>query len=78
MANWLRPSKNTHQKPEPLRTYEAKARRCLMCRETFASSWPGERVCPSCKTTIIWRVRGEFVLTRRPGVRKGHRNAFPK
>ncbi len=23
-------------------------------------------------------VRGEFVLTRRPGVRKGHRNAFPK
>ena len=22
-------------------------------------------------------VRGEFVLTRRPGVRKGHRNAFP-
>jgi hypothetical protein len=23
------------------------------------------------------RVHGEFVLTRRPGVRKGHRNAFP-
>ncbi len=23
-------------------------------------------------------VRGEFVLTRRPEVRKGHRNAFPK
>jgi hypothetical protein len=23
-------------------------------------------------------VRGEFVLTRRPGVRKGHRSAFPK
>ncbi len=23
-------------------------------------------------------VRGEFVLMRRPGVRKGHRNAFPK
>ena len=23
-------------------------------------------------------VRGEFVLTRRPGVRKGGRNAFPK
>ncbi len=23
-------------------------------------------------------VRGEFVLTRRPGVRIGHRNAFPK
>ncbi len=25
-----------------------------------------------------WRVRGEFVLTRRPGARKGPRNAFPK
>ncbi len=24
------------------------------------------------------RVRGELVLMRRPGVRKGHRNAFPK
>ena len=23
-------------------------------------------------------VRGEFALMRRPGVRKGHRNAFPK
>ncbi len=27
---------------------------------------------------FIGGVRGEFVLTRRPGVRKGHRNAFPK
>ncbi len=26
----------------------------------------------------LGRVRGEFVLTRRPGVRKGHHNAFPK
>ncbi len=42
-------------KPEPLRTYEAKARGCLMCREPFASAWPGERVCPSCKRTTIWR-----------------------
>jgi len=40
------------KKPEPLRTYEAKARRCLMCREPFTSSWPGERVCPRCKTKM--------------------------
>jgi hypothetical protein len=42
-------------KPEPLRTYEAKARRCLMCRESFTSAWPGERVCSTCKTTGMWR-----------------------
>jgi len=55
MANWLRPSKNTNQKPEPLHTYEAKARRCLMCHKRFTSSWPGERVCPRCKTKEAWR-----------------------
>ncbi len=43
------------KKPEPLHTYEAKARSCLKCREPFTSSWPGERVCPSCKTTTVWR-----------------------
>jgi uncharacterized paraquat-inducible protein A len=42
-------------KPEPLHAYEAKSRQCLKCREPFKSSWPGERVCPRCKTTIIWR-----------------------
>ncbi len=42
------------KKPEPLHTYEAKARRCLMCRERFTSSWPGERVCRSCKSSQIW------------------------
>ncbi len=31
------------KKPEPLHTYEAKSRRCLKCRESFTSSWPGER-----------------------------------
>ena len=25
---------------------EAKSRPCLMCRASFTSSWPGERVCP--------------------------------
>jgi hypothetical protein len=24
-----------------------------MCREQFMSSWPGERVCPSCKTSRL-------------------------
>ena len=27
---------------------------------------------------LVMPVRGEFVLTRRPGVRNGDRNAFPK
>jgi hypothetical protein len=43
------------KKPEPLHTYEAKSRPCLRCREPFTSSWPGERVCPRCKKTWIWR-----------------------
>ena len=31
-----------------------------------------------CLAVALAPVRGEFVLTRRPGARKGHRNAFPK
>jgi hypothetical protein len=42
------------KKPKPLHTYEEKPRRCLKCRESFTSSWPGERVCPRCKTSKIW------------------------
>jgi hypothetical protein len=41
-------------KPGPLHAYEAKSRPCLMCREPFTSSWPGERVCPRCKTSKTW------------------------
>jgi hypothetical protein len=26
-----------------------------MCRKPFMSSWPGERVCPHCKTKTVWR-----------------------
>jgi hypothetical protein len=47
--DWTHP-----KKPEPLHTYEAKSRPCLMCREPFTSSWPGERVCPRCKTSKAW------------------------
>jgi len=42
-------------KPKPLHTYEAKARRCLMCYKPFMSSWPGERICPDCKSSHNWR-----------------------
>ena len=42
------------KKPEPLHTYEAKSRPCLMCRGPFTSSWPGERVCKDCKTSRVW------------------------
>ncbi|MBL8701576.1 MAG: hypothetical protein JNK67_24565 [Alphaproteobacteria bacterium] len=35
--------------------HQAKDRRCLTCRTTFASEWSGERVCPRCKTKSGWR-----------------------
>ena len=34
---------------------DVKTRRCLMCRDSFESSWPGERVCKRCKSTAAWR-----------------------
>lgn len=43
-----------NKKPESDRQYVAKERKCLMCRNTFMSSWPGERVCSSCKQTSSW------------------------
>ncbi len=42
-------------KPPPERVYEVKTRRCLKCRGDFKSSWPGERICPSCKNGFSWR-----------------------
>lgn len=44
----------THKKPESDRVYEKKARKCLMCRQSFKSSWSGERVCSNCKQTQAW------------------------
>ena len=41
--------------PDSLHVYEPKSRLCLMCRKPFTSSWPGERVCSTCKTTGMWR-----------------------
>jgi uncharacterized Zn finger protein (UPF0148 family) len=34
---------------------QAKARHCLRCRAPFVSAWAGERVCPKCKSTSVWR-----------------------
>ena len=46
------------KKPEPDREPIKKVRKCLMCRSEFNSSHVGERVCPSCKETSVWRSGG--------------------
>ncbi len=51
----LRDQLNAEEIQEPDRSYEAKSRLCLKCRKRFMSSWPGERVCPSCKSQLNWR-----------------------
>ncbi len=48
-------SSEKNSKPEPDRTYEPKERKCLKCREEFLSSWPGERICRTCKSSSAWR-----------------------
>ncbi|MEM7224665.1 MAG: hypothetical protein AAF495_16925 [Pseudomonadota bacterium] len=32
-----------------------KVRLCLMCRDSFKSTWSGDRVCRKCKATSTWR-----------------------
>jgi len=32
-----------------------KRRRCLRCREPFASQWAGERICARCKGSSTWK-----------------------
>ena len=32
-----------------------KDRPCLRCKDTFASEWSGERICPQCKRSVAWR-----------------------
>jgi predicted RNA-binding Zn-ribbon protein involved in translation (DUF1610 family) len=46
------------KKPEPDRAPVKKKRKCLMCRNEFNSNHIGERVCPSCKETSVWRSGG--------------------
>ncbi len=48
-------SSEKNSKPEPDRKYDAKERKCLKCREEFLSSWPGERICRTCKSSSAWR-----------------------
>jgi hypothetical protein len=30
-------------------------RKCLMCKEVFASEWSGERVCKRCRSSGAWK-----------------------
>jgi predicted RNA-binding Zn-ribbon protein involved in translation (DUF1610 family) len=30
-------------------------RTCLSCKAMFDSAWAGERICPRCKGTTVWR-----------------------
>ena len=46
------------KKPESDREHIKKNRKCLMCHNEFMSSHIGERVCPSCKETTVWRSGG--------------------
>jgi len=46
------------KKPEPDRPPVKKVRKCLMCNGEFNSNHIGERVCPSCKETSVWRSGG--------------------
>ncbi len=34
---------------------QTKLRHCLKCQAPFESAWSGERVCPKCKTSRVWR-----------------------
>jgi predicted RNA-binding Zn-ribbon protein involved in translation (DUF1610 family) len=34
---------------------QRKTRRCLSCSDDFASTGPGNRICPGCKDHEIWR-----------------------
>ena len=44
-----------YSKPEPVHQGEPKKRKCLDCRRTFKSSWPGHRICNSCKSNAPWQ-----------------------
>ena len=52
---WFMSDLDKNSKPEPDRKYDAKSRPCLRCRTEFLSSWPGERICRSCKSSSAWR-----------------------
>ncbi len=42
-------------KTDPQFHYEPKPRKCLQCAKVFISEHRGERICPTCKTSIGWK-----------------------
>lgn len=34
---------------------QQKQRACLICRDAFVSSGPGERICKRCRSSSLWR-----------------------
>ncbi len=57
---WYGMSDNITTKPKPEYEHEQKTRNCLMCRDSFESSWAGERVCKRCKSSGSWRNGADF------------------
>jgi hypothetical protein len=39
----------------PTRLSRSKQRACLCCAKAFDSAWAGERICPHCKNSAVWR-----------------------
>jgi len=37
------------------RRMDAQNRKCLICKTPFPSEWAGERICPKCKKSTLWR-----------------------
>lgn len=48
-------ARRAKRRPDAGTAPDTKQRQCLMCLDTFASRWSGERVCPRCKGTSTWR-----------------------
>jgi hypothetical protein len=42
---------------------EEKMRRCMKCGREFLSSWIGNRICPKCKSSPVFRERGLDVIS---------------
>jgi hypothetical protein len=47
---------NRKPEPDPAAAGSARQRQCLMCSRQFASAWPGERICSTCKNKSAWRI----------------------
>ena len=48
-------ARSTLSKPRSETPPQTKTRNCLMCNDVFLSTWPGERICKRCKSTVVWR-----------------------